>query len=601
MSKPRSKTKKVLLTLFLAVILAVSGVIALAFALPLKSQSHDFEIAQFGSKAEVKKLLEKYNKYYNTTDIFSFFGRAKMAAPSYDLAEKDATSGSPDSFSKTNVQVEGIDEGDIVKTDGNYIYTIGTGNGVSIIAVNNGAMEKVATVFKPGVIFTEIYVEGDTLVTIGYYYKKGGSITMTDVSLYDISSRSAPELERSLSYSGYLTTSRLYNGEIVFILSYNFGYYQEGEDNLLPYYSDSLEGGGEKEMPLEDIWYVKGIREFSYTILGKISIANPSSATVKAYLGAGGATYVSYDNIYTTAVDYGYNYMTNGLRVVFNGGSTRTRIMKFAFADLSFKAKCDVNGYISNQYYMDEYNGYLRVATTGAGNNVFIFDGELKEVGSITDIAPGESIYSVSFKGDTGSLVTFRTVDPLFKLNLSDPTAPTISEGLKKDGVSYYLKHVEGTDYLIGLGQETQANGGFLGMEIVLFDNSGADAVIINKIVIGGNYAYSEALYDPNAILYDKDSNMFGFSAYYYENDYNIQRRDYFIFGFMEGTLTLRTTIRHDSTLDPTLTMIGSTYNENYFVNRAVRIGDYVYALSARIISSHAVADNFSMTESLGL
>ena len=127
-----------------------------------------------------------------------------------------------------------------------------------------------------------------------------------------------------------------------------------------------------------------------------------------------------------------------------------------------------------------------------------------------------------------------------------------------------------------------------------MFDMSGGEAEIINAIIIGSTYGYSETLYDPRGILYDKENDMFGFSATVYDSKGNL-KQSYYIFGFSDGILKLRATISHDASLDDRYEIIDGDgyYTENYAVKRAVRIGDYVYALSNRVVTSHRISANF--------
>ncbi len=202
-----------------------------------------------------------------------------------------------------------------------------------------------------------------------------------------------------------------------------------------------------------------------------------------------------------------------------------TRIVKIALSDLKQKAVARVEGTISDRYWMDEYNGYLRVATSVWGStqytNIFVLDSNLSVKGKITNIAPGESIYSVRFNKETGSLVTFKQVYPYFNLNLSDPSNPTISRGLKEDGVSYYIHYIGDTSYTIGVGRMSEVvNSGWgerviwTGLKVSLYDNSSGEAVNIKTVVLEGS-CYSELFYNPKALLYDEAKGLFAFS---YEN-----------------------------------------------------------------------------------
>ena len=134
------------------------------------------------------------------------------------------------------------------------------------------------------------------------------------------------------------------------------------------------------------------------------------------------------------------------------------------------------------------------------------------------------------------------------------------------------------------------------GLEVVLFDMSGAEAKVINTVIIGSSYGYSETLYDPRGILYDKERDLFGFAAEVYSSS-GEYKQSYYMFGFKDGVLRLRATVGHDASMDSRYEIIDGDgyYTDNYAVKRAVQIGDYVYAVSNRLVTAHSIADNFAL------
>ncbi len=148
----------------------------------------------------------------------------------------------------------------------------------------------------------------------------------------------------------------------------------------------------------------------------------------------------------------------------------------------SYRASGSVEGHLLNQFALDEFEGFLRVATTtgtpwggeDSASQVVVLaesDGELNEVGSVGDMGEGERIYSVRFIGPTGYVVTFRQVDPLYVLDLRDPEDPQVSGELKIPGYSAYL-HPIGEGLLLGVGQDADSDGRVLGAKATLFDVS---------------------------------------------------------------------------------------------------------------------------------
>ena len=177
-----------------------------------------------------------------------------------------------------------------------------------------------------------------------------------------------------------------------------------------------------------------------------------------------------------------------------------------------------VAGGFNDQFSMDEYNGYLRVATTdgylgGGGNStaksslyVLQQEGhELKTVGKIEDLHHGEAIYAVRFVGDRGYVVTFKKIDPLFVIDLSHPKNPTVAGELEMPGFSTFIKPV-GENILLALGKDADDQGTFAwygGLKLSLFDvRDPARPRVIDSVVIGKRGTESEALRDYRALSY---------------------------------------------------------------------------------------------------
>ena len=202
----------------------------------------------------------------------------------------------------------------------------------------------------------------------------------------------------------------------------------------------------------------------------------------------------------------------------------KTVIQKIAIDDgeIEYKEKGEVEGYPLNQFSMDEHKGYFRIATTtnfwtrGLGsvqyNNVFVLDEDMEIVGSLEKLAEDERIYSTRFMGDRLYMVTFKRIDPLFVIDLSDPGDPEVLGELKIPGFSDYL-HPYDQDHIIGVGKETSSNewGGtsIKGVKIALFDVSDVkNPKEIDKVEIGDQGTDSEALRDHKAFLFDKEKNI---------------------------------------------------------------------------------------------
>ena len=188
---------------------------------------------------------------------------------------------------------------------------------------------------------------------------------------------------------------------------------------------------------------------------------------------------------------------------------------------IEYGAKGEVSGYLLNQFSMDENGDYFRVATTTEiwtqrenvmYNNVFVLDNSLNVVGKLEAIAPDERIYSARFLGDRLYMVTFKRIDPLFVIDLSNPKQPEVLGELKIPGYSDYLHPYDET-HIIGIGKETEGNewGGVStkGVKLALFDVSDVKSPKqLAKYEIGSSGTDSEALRDHKAFLFDKKKNL---------------------------------------------------------------------------------------------
>jgi len=244
-------------------------------------------------------------------------------------------------------------------------------------------------------------------------------------------------------------------------------------------------------------------------------------------MGSSNHIYVSTNNIYITCR---INTLT---RFYYNGNresneyieTDQTLILRISIDNGNFWSDASglVPDQILNRFSMDEYNNYFRIATTTghlsktnektSANHVFVLNMDMLIVGELTNIAPGESIYSTRFMGNRCYLVTFKKVDPFFVIDLRNPRSPQILGELKIPGYSDYL-HPYDENHVIGIGKDTKEaeEGNFAwyqGVKISLFDVSNVKKPLeISKFNIGDRGTYSDALYDPHAFLFSKEKHL---------------------------------------------------------------------------------------------
>ncbi len=210
--------------------------------------------------------------------------------------------------------------------------------------------------------------------------------------------------------------------------------------------------------------------------------------------------------------------------------------------EIEYLTNGEVKGTLLNQFSMDEKDGNLRVATTTNSfsrqrgrvmyNNVYVLDEDLEIIGKIEKIAPDERIYSTRFMGDKLYMVTFKQIDPLFTIDLSNPEEPKIIGQLKIPGFSNYL-HPYDENHLIGIGQDTYVNdrGGVRtkGVKISLFDVSDFENPReVDNVIIGDEGSYSEVLNDHKALLFSREKNLLVLPIREVSDNYKTDRGGYF-------------------------------------------------------------------------
>jgi len=483
------------------------------------------QISKFASYQELQEFVEAnagYKQFYwefSEGDARLFSGGAERNAlvPLPAAITDDSTT----DYSGTNIQVAGVDEADIVKTDGEYIY-LASGNRTIIVKAYPPEQAQVLSEIELGGTVIGIFINGDRLVVFEetsyytYYDVRSDSeekIYMpyispkTYVKVYDVSDRENPILEREISTDGQYVSSRMI-GDYAYVVVNEPAYEENDEINLPRIYSDGNEKG--TEIPATDIYY-SDLADYYYIYTTIIAINTQDDGLEPTYetilLGASSNLYVSLNNIYLTFPVWG-GYV---------GDSVGTAIHRIYIdgSAINYTASGQVPGTVLNQFSMDEYGDYFRVATTtydgGTQNNVYVLNMSLNITGSLEDLARGETIYSARFMGDRCYLVTFKQVDPLFAIDLQDPYEPEVLGYLKVTGYSDYLHPYDET-HIIGIGKETTDAGEFAwyqGVKISLFDVTDVrNPVEISKLEIGDRGTDSPVLWDHKAFLFDKSRNL---------------------------------------------------------------------------------------------
>ncbi len=526
---PKRRPDINILKTIVPVIIAVVAIFAIVLLLSPETQKQQGNLNKFASLNELNKFL-KDNQVEGGRGVLSEAGVAKA-----DSVTPSASQGASE-YSSTNIQVEGVDEADVIKNDGKYIYVV-SGNKVVIVDAFPASNMKVLSEINLSGSVGEIFVNGDKLVVFTNQYSPivyGGVRCMaircimpsyqdeskTGVYIYDISNRQDPTLDENISLTGDYVASRMIDN-YVYLVANQYAY----PEGVLPAY----EKDGQVEVVKADEVYYSPIRDqsFQFTNILAININNGNTSEKTVLTGSSQTIYVSKNNIYTTYTKYAYYW---------NPKSTdqeKTIINKFSIDkdQVEFLSSGEVLGHLLNQFSMDENKDYFRIATTISGyvdnrdistNNLYVLDKDLKVIGKIEGIAQGESIYSVRFIGDRAYMVTFKHVDPLFVIGLEDPTNPTLLGKLKIPGYSEYLHPYDET-HIIGIGKEVDESidadkvhtegavyyTAIQGVKLAIFDVSDVNNPIEEyKEVIGDRGTESPAETDHKAFLFDKKRNL---------------------------------------------------------------------------------------------
>lgn len=467
-----------------------------------------------------------------------------------ESAKAFASEGKSKDFSKTNIQVENVDEADIIKTDGDYIYSLSQDE-VIITDVKDPKKINVVARIKNNSVPRDMIIYNNKLVIISV--KGSNSYTnTTSVSVYNITDKQNPTKIKDYElYEPYYTT-RCIDGKLYVMSCGNLR--KENNKFVTYYYEDNIQ----KDIGLKNIQYLKDVQTYKQTIISMYDLNNTEKeVNIKSYLLDINNAYISENNIYL--LDNSYGKLDNdinfgalfGFKGVFgiddvfdyNGYAQKTRIYKFNILDdgaIKYSSKVDLNGRTINQYSLDEFEGNLRVALQSTdGSRIVVLNENLKEIGKTSNLAKGENMYSSRFVGNKAYLVTYKTVDPLFVIDLSNPTNPKVLGELKIPGYSTYL-HPYDENYIIGIGMDTKENisrdrngnvistsAYIVGMKMALFDVSDVNnPKQISSVSIGDSRTTSAILTNPKALLFSKEKNLIAIPVNNYPEAFEIPNRN---------------------------------------------------------------------------
>lgn len=502
-------------------------------------------------------------------------------------ADMDVMDGSSSDYSTTNNQVIGVDEGDILKNDGDYAYIVSKDrSSVFIVDVNPPEESEFVSFINTTGTIREIYIKEDTLVVLGhrtvfridpfpmnisgdsvllengqYYYFNYISYSATFMEIYNISDRESPVLQKTHIWRGGLVQSRMIGDYVYLITTQNL--YNSLQVWDLPALASEIfyfDGSNETSRPsyYHQLLCVRSINIADLDV-------EPNSRII--LMRSSNQVYVSQHNIYITDRYYRWD-------------NENTSIHRISIEDgeISYKAKGEVPGWVMNRFAMDEHGDYFRIATTkgwSTSHGVYVMDMEMNMVGTLEGIAPGERMFSARFMGNRAYLVTFRRTDPFWVINLTDPANPEILGELIIPGWSDYL-HPYDENHVIGLGKEATLGGWTQGVKLSLFDVTNvSDPKEISKYVIGDSSSYTIAATDPHAFLFDREKNILVIPV-----NLNYTYNAAYVFDISQDNgFLLRNTIEHPNEL-PDEIVYWRYQGYDSYIQRSFYIDDTLYTLS---------------------
>jgi uncharacterized secreted protein with C-terminal beta-propeller domain len=577
----------------------------------------------YTSLPEIKEGFGSLQRFSSVSELENFLKNSQQGQRYYIMAEAsnvktDTSLGGLD-YSGTNVQVAGVDEADKVKTDGSYLY-VARGTIIYIASAYPPSEAKLLSRINLNAQVGDLYIAGDKLVVFSQNntaFSVEPSTKMpsimppipikqtTNIRVYDVSDREKPTLYREIKLEGSYVASRMI-GNYVYIIAQKGAWLIDAKAQ-----PPMIQDGSETyQIQPTDILYYRNSTEpsYSYTTIMSINTQHPEvpPQSETLLLGFSSTVYVSQKNLYLTVSKW-----------------SNTTIHKISLTSGMIKpvAEGTVPGWVLNQFSMDESDGYFRVATTTGrlwwgwrrgttadqSSAVYVLDQNMKTVGKLEGLAPKEDIYSARFMGDRCYLVTFKKVDPLFVIDLANPTKPTILGKLKIPGYSNYL-HPYDENHVIGLGKNTvEAEEGnfawYQGVKISIFDVSDVNNPKETAMIeIGDRGTDSPALSDHRAFLFSRDKSLLvipileakinpdqygssppanAYGDYVYQGAY--------VFDVSLKGITLRGRITHLQ--DDALLKSGYWFDSEYSIERSLYIGDNLYTISGRMVKINSLTD----------
>lgn len=563
----------------LAVIIAILLVIAIVIGITVSNLRFRGDLTEISSEKQLQKIVDGYNSSVGSSVAAAFIcplialptrsfsggiieDASSIQSSGGGIVPNEITSSASDTksfdsilpstnsgattseYSTTNIQVENVDEADIVKTDGEYVYSISDDTVYITYAKNPTEMNVVAKIQEP---LSNIYPE-DLILQNNKLIIISGNTIKTVVKIYDLADIENPDKIKEFEINKEYYTSRYINGNLYVISSGRV----TSEGNL-----EYVEDGATVNPDKPNAYKINDLYTRMQTVIASYNLNAPENKIkVQSYLMDVENAYISEKNMYL--IDNGYSGSRDvefsdifGIKGLLGIGDAikesdstyGSNIYKFNFKEdgsVEYQTKTQVEGTTIDQFSLDEKDDNLRIALyTTKGSRVVVLDNNLKQLGETAYLAKGEKMYSARFVGDRAYLVTYKNMDPLYSIDLSDPANPKALGALKIPGYSTYLQPYD-ENHIIGfgfqteetvrrnsLGRVTSSSSKVTGMKMALFDVSDiSNPKMISEEVIGDSKTNSTVLENHKALLLDKERNLLAIPIKNYTTDLSITEDD---------------------------------------------------------------------------
>lgn len=502
-----------------------------------------------------------------------------------------SSTGKPNDAKDNSIEKD-ISEGDVVKLYGDYIIKSNT-KGIFVIHTNEGEMSLAAEKLRDSVNVGDLIVYNDYLISANYYCdilvidQIQTKNYYTKVQIFDLNGLSQENYDfpvmKELIFQSKLAYIKVY-ADRLYIANYYTGEVVNRDEDIVSSY---VEDGN--SVSIKNTKFISPKTKYydNYATIVSLSLQNfEEEAKSIAYYGS----------LYELCL------FPNAIYPVFkmNRESLTHIITKLSIEDFSYQGSVSTDSQsIVDRYCLTDNGTNLMVATcnTVTGSRLSIYDNSTLElVGMVDHIAPGERLKSVRFNDDFCYIVTFRVTDPVFKINISDPSAPEITDELKIDGFSTYLHLIDEMDLAIGIGYSEGAN-----VKVTLFNVAGDEVKEINSIDDPQLLFFSEAVSDPQRIFIDRTRNLMIITSWsFLETDNNTEEDtdaayNIVIFTYSPQEIIISKTIN----LLHIETDKFSEYMEDLIEVRPLIIDNYLYAVKNNSIISYDINNDYLVKNEL--